>query len=133
MTGIPWFGRRRLTVGLLVLAALLHVQWLAACETMPVVDGAVTCCAGREAEPASTCEKRTGAHECVTPFAKSTATLKLPERADDADTTPGQLLASIPGMAVDPPVRTSNPLGRQWPVHLPNGRFLYLSSSRLRL
>lgn len=124
---------RRLAAMLVVLVALFHVQWLAACEFMPPVGAAQGCCAKGDADHAAHCGERTQGHDCVTPFAKGASGVKLPERVTAADTdTPESLVAapalqvSLAGLAAGPP---------PWPESRlqPDGRSLYLASSRLRL
>jgi hypothetical protein len=134
MIRLPAFGARRAATALVVLAALFHVQWLAACEFMPMApDAQQSCCVEKPAGSSSHCQQPSGAHECVTPIAKAASGLKLPERTDGSDTAPDDPPAAVSLATFDFRVRVASPPGWREPADLADGRNLYLTSSRLRL
>lgn len=133
MIRLPVMGARRLAAMLVVLAALFHVQWLAACEFTPASGGAKACCAEGAAEHATHCGDPVERHDCVAPFAKGTAGLKLPERATTTDTDYPYYLFTTPAfqeIVANPGTDSPSWSGARFQ---PDGRSLYLASSRLRL
>ncbi len=132
MIRVTAFNPRRAAAALVVLAALFHVQWLAACDVMPMPDQR-ECCSQDQRGGNEHCNDEAGATTCLVPFATQAFSLKLPERLQGADDLPDAFPAIgissgwiIPSGASRPP----DPISR---AVIADGRSLYLTSSRLRL
>lgn len=126
------FSPRRVAVALVVLAALFHVQWIAACEFMPMPDHR-ECCVKDQAGGMEHCDDEASADACQVSLAKSAYSLNLAERFTGA----GELPDAMPWAAISanfpfwrgaarPPEASPHAV-------IADGRSIYLTSSRLRL
>lgn len=131
MIRLPALGARRAATALVVLAALFHVQWLAACDVMPMSDHGGHCVQAQSGDM-DHCGDTADAGSCQLTFFESAAPLTTSERIQDADDLPDA--ASWTGI---PPARLLRPAARPPDTFhgavIPDGRSLYLTSSRLRL
>lgn len=131
MIRFPAFGACRVATALVVLAALFHVQWLAACDVMPMPDHGGHCVQAQAGDMGH-CGDTADAVGCQLVFVESAAPLTSSERIQDADDLPDA--ASWTGI---PPARVLRPAARPPDAIrgavIPDGRLLYLTSSRLRL
>lgn len=131
MIRLPAFGARRVATVLVVLAALFHVQWLAACDVMPMADHGGHCVQA-QAGDMDHCGDTAGAIGCQLMFVETTASLKSFERVQDADELPDAASwTGIPSFRVLRPA--ARPPDALHDAVTPDGRSLYLTSSRLRL
>lgn len=131
MNAAPKIAMRRLAAALVVLAAVFHVQWLAACDLPPMIDSG-GCCTAPYSDDNRHCDDA-AAYACLAPIAKHASNVRLPERADGPDESsadPLPALLSIPTLvatgAIASPYRNAT-------ACTVDGRVLYLTSSRLRL
>ncbi len=132
MIRFPAFSARRPAAVLVVLAALFHVQWLAACDVMPMPDHR-ECCAQDQHGGIKDCDDEVGATACLVPFAAQALSLKLPERLQGADDLPdASPVIGVPTAWMFAPGQARPPDSMRDAV-IADGRSLYLTSSRLRL
>lgn len=131
MIRLPAFGVRRAATVMVVLAALFHVQWLAACDLAPAADHG-QCCVEGQSGGMDHCGDGTVVGDCQLSLLKSHVSLKTPERLTVADDLPDAFpwTGFPPARALRLPARPPN--ATQYAV-TPDGRSLYLTSSRLRL
>lgn len=132
MNRLTAFNPRGVAAALVVLAALFHVQWIAACEFMPMPDHR-ECCAQDQAGGMEHCDDEASANACQVPLANSAQSLKPAERFTGADELPD----ATPWAAIsaDFPFRSgpARPPDALPHAVIPDGQSLYLTSSRLRL
>lgn len=134
MNGVAAIGVRRLAAGILAMAALFHVQWLAACDIMPMAGDEMACCAeGQENHQQRHCDEEIGSHDCVTPFANGVSSIKSPERTDGSGDIPQDLFFTAPSFVSTLQAETAKPLHWHGSDRIADGRVLYLVSRRLRL
>jgi|GEM_PF-6212779 len=121
---------------MLALAALVHVQWAAACDH----HGGATerhgssCCAGHQHESGMThCPDRMAGDDCSAPFLKSASAARPADGDAGADRPP-----PAPVVALSPRPDAGLRVSRSHRLLVPAsavtfGRTLYLTSGRLRL
>lgn len=132
MTGVTTTRLRHLAAGLLVLGAIFHVQWLVACDVMPVAERAAHCVQA-QADEMEHCGDMADAGGCDLVLANSTGSLKLTERVQGADELPDTMPWT--GLSAEWSLRPDERLPHSIPPDavIADGRSLYLTSSRLRL
>lgn len=131
MIRLPAFDVRRLATVLVVLAALFHVQWLAACDVMPMAEHGGHCVQAQTGDT-DHCGDMADASGCRLMFVESAAPLKSFERMQDAGELPDAAFwTSLPSARVLRPA--ARPPDAIRGAVIPDGRSLYLTSSRLRL
>lgn len=128
----PHIARCRWPAALIALAALFHVQWVAACDLAAPVSGG-TCCPESHANAASHCDGDGESRRCMTPFAKGASGLKAPEWDTGMDDAPDELPAVSLLDCEFPLQARARPPGTFDHAVIPDGGRIYLTSSRLRL
>lgn len=132
MTGVTTTRLRHLAAGLVVLAAIFHVQWLAACDVMLMAEQAAHCVQAQAGEMEH-CGDMADAGGCELVLANGTGFLKLTDRVQGADELPDAMPWT--GLSAEWSLRPDERPPHSIPPDavIADGRSLYLTSSRLRL
>lgn len=128
----PHIARYRWAAALIALAALFHVQWVAACDLASSA-AAGPCCPQPHAGASDRCQGDADARDCLVPFAKNASGVKVPERVPVLDDAPDEVPVAT---LFDPAPRVTvrvRPPGKFQDAVWPDGGRIYLTSGRLRL